>query len=299
MLKTKITHRFSSFFQGLSALPRCDGMASVGEQQATFFHRACNGVYLGDHRVLTSSVHGARLILDTRDIILTPIILQKGEWEPETSRVLCDLLRPGMNFVDVGANIGYFTVHAGMRVRPGGKMWAFEADPVAFEFLCDNVNLNWFFDGVTLENKAIYSCSGEVNLFQRQKYRGNTSIAKIAEDDLVKIIDSQVELRVVSASLDEYFSNVNDRLDLVKIDVEGAEPYVLEGMRKLNRHQPNMNILKEWTTGQNDEYKRNPKEMLDMISQFNFKLQIVRDGLEAISFSDLRAIPHGMVLLTR
>jgi hypothetical protein len=80
------------------------------------------GVFLDGHRVLTQTSRGVRLILDTRDIIMTPIVLLHGEWEPETSRALLDILRPGMNFVDVGANMGYFISLAGLALRGGGQV---------------------------------------------------------------------------------------------------------------------------------------------------------------------------------
>lgn len=270
-------------------------------RSAEFFRQPAprTSVYLGDHRVLTSSNHGVRLILDTRDIILTPIILLNGEWEPETSRVLFDLLQPGMNFVDVGANVGYFTTHAGRRVRPGGKMWAFEADRTAFEFLADNVNLNWYFEDVTLEAKAAYSHATTLTLFQRQKYRGNTSIAEIKNTDLERVLDTQIPVEVPAVSLDNYFLPLKERIDVIKIDVEGAEPYVLKGMQGLIESQPHMKIMIEWSPGQIVAANCDPESVLSFFADHRLKTQIIRDTLEPITASELRSVSHGMVLLTR
>src|SRR5262249_23600411 len=150
------------------------------------------------------------------------ILLLRGEWEPETSAALTRLLHPGMNFVDVGANMGYFTCLAARRNRPGGRIWAFEADPVLFELLTDNVALNWHWDGITLEPKAVYASSGTVTLYQRKKYKGNTSLGASGADDLQRIFDDETPISVPSVSLDDYFLPREERIDLIKIDVEGA-----------------------------------------------------------------------------
>jgi FkbM family methyltransferase len=258
-----------------------------------------DGIYLGDHRVLTRTKHDVRLILDTRDIILTPILLLNGEWEPETSRAFVNILKPGMNFVDVGANMGYFTALAGRRVRPGGKIWAFEADPSAFEFLTDNVNLNWYFDDVVLECKAVYSKTQDLTLYQRQKYRGNTSVSDIPRADLERIGDSQVALSIQATSLDDYFLPLNESIDLIKIDVEGAEPHVLRGMRGLLKQQPNMKIMIEWSPGQIVNAKEDPEEVLQFFAEHGFKTELILDNLKAVTAEELRGVGHGMVLLTR
>ena len=193
------------------------------------------GVFLDGHRVLTQTSRGVRLILDTRDIIMTPIVLLHGEWEPETSRALLDILRPGMNFVDVGANMGYFTSLAGLALRGGGQVWAFEPDPVSHEFLADNVALNWLFENIRLERKGVYSRSTTLTLFKREKYVGNTSLGQADADDLARIMDRQTPHGVEVVSLDDYFLPLGQRIDLMKIDVEGAEPHVIQGMAGLLR----------------------------------------------------------------
>lgn len=261
------------------------------------------GVYLGGNRVLTQSSRGVRLILDTRDIILTPIVLLHGEWEPETSRVLLDIHRPGMNFVDVGANMGYFTSLAALAVRADGakgQVWAFEPDPESYEFLADNVALNWIFEGVWLECKGVYSRSDTVTLYKREKYVGNTSLGAVPEGDLARIMDRQTPHQVEVVSLDEYFLPGGEPLDLVKIDVEGAEPHVLQGMRGLLAAQPRIRLMLEWSPGQiRNTMKLDPAPMMLMLREHGFRAAYIGQTLEPVDLEAFDRIPHGMVMLER
>lgn len=261
------------------------------------------GVYLGGNRVLTQTGRGVRLILDTRDIILTPIVLLHGEWEPETSLALLDILRPGMTFVDVGANMGYFTCLAGLAVRAGGangQVWAFEPDPESYEFLADNVALNWLFEGIQLERKGAYSRSTTLTLFRREKYVGNTSLGEVNEGDLARIIDRQTPHQVEVVSLDDYFLPDGRPIDLVKIDVEGAEPHVIQGMSGLLRAQPKMRLMMEWSPGQiTGTMKLDPAPMLNALRSHGFRASFIGSRLEPVAFDSFDRIPHGMILLER
>jgi FkbM family methyltransferase len=258
------------------------------------------GVFLGDHRVLTQTKRGVRLILDTRDIIMTPIVLLHGEWEPETSRALLDILRPGMNFVDVGANMGYFTSLAGLALRGGGQVWAFEPDPVSYEFLADNVALNWLFEDIRLERKGVYSRSTTLTLFKREKYVGNTSLGAVDAADLARIMDQQIPHQVEVVSLDDYFLPGGQRIDLVKIDVEGAEPHVIQGMAGLLRAQPGMRLLIEWSPGQiRDTMKLDPAPMMRTLREHGFRARFIGARLEPVDLGAFDRIPHGMLLLDR
>jgi FkbM family methyltransferase len=256
------------------------------------------GIYLGNDRILTRTRGGIRMILDTRDIILTPLLLLEGEWERETGELIERTLQPGMTFVDVGANMGYFSCLAGARILGGGgKLWAFEADPVTFGYLTDNINLNWFFAGVTLVQGAVHSRSGELTLHVREKYKGNTSIADVPVAELDQIGDRSVPVPVRAISLDDYFGGDTPRIDLIKIDVEGGEPFVLEGMRGLLARQPGMQVLIEWSPGQIWKTGVNPQQVLDFFDEHRFTKRIV--GGPGVTTADLGAIGHANLLLTR
>ena len=256
------------------------------------------GIYLGEDRVLTRARDDIRLVLDTRDMVLTPALLIDGDWERELTDQIGQLLHPGMNFVDVGANIGYFSCVAGYRIGRGtGKIWAFEADPETFVYLNENINLNWFFEGVKLEQQAVYSHSCKLTLHRRKKYRGNTSIGVVPRHELDHVLDNSEPVEVPAVSLDDYFAGNTDRIDLLKIDVEGGEPFVLEGMRRLLVDQPEMRILIEWSPNQIWKTGVDPKQMIAFLDEQGFAMREVGGG--PITIADLGNIGHANLLLER
>jgi FkbM family methyltransferase len=213
---------------------------------------------------------------------------------------LLDILRPGMNFVDVGANMGYFTSLAGLAVRGGGQVWAFEPDPVSYEFLADNVALNWLFENMHLERKGVYSRSTTLTLFKREKYVGNTSLGQVDADDLARIMDRQTPHQVEVVSLDDYFLPGGWRIDLMKIDVEGAEPHVIQGMAGLLRAQPEMRLMIEWSPGQiRHTMKLDPAPMMRALQEHGFRARFIGTRLEPVDLGAFDRIPHGMLLLDR
>src|SRR5258705_8574806 len=191
------------------------------------------------------------MYLDTQDIIITPGILCWGSWEEETACKLEEILKPGMNWVDVGANNGYFTIIGHRCVQAdGGRTWAFEANPKLHKLLTDNIYLNWFWSGVIAEPFAVYSSSCEVTFYIREKYGVNSSIGPVNEKDLRIIYDTQTASRVQAVSLDDYFLPKDIKLDLVKVDVEGGELFVLMGARRLIEANRTLGLLIEWSPQQ-------------------------------------------------
>src|ERR1700722_361196 len=99
-------------------------------------------VYLGDHTALVATRWGAKMLVDTRDAMVTPWLVLDGLWESHATGWLQQALGPGQVFVDVGANVGYFTLLAGSLVGPTGTVVAVEAHPRLAELLRRNVIIN-------------------------------------------------------------------------------------------------------------------------------------------------------------
>ena len=152
------------------------------------------------------------MLVDTRDLLITPFILLYGEWEPEESRYLLGLLKPGMNFVDVGSNMGYVTCLALKGCMPGGQVWAFEADPQLCQLTQENVLFNWYFEGVTVENVAIYDRSTTLRFNRRERFQGNSTVGQPDAAEVRKFGDTVTSFDVKAISLDEYFLPKNARV---------------------------------------------------------------------------------------
>jgi FkbM family methyltransferase len=137
-------------------------------------------VYLGDHTALTRTVYGHKLYVDTRDLSLTPHLLMDGAWEMWITRALEELIEPGMTVVDVGANVGWYTLLAAERVGPSGRVVAFEANPETVALLRRTVDVNGARGWTTVEPVALADREGEITLHALAEHRGTSSISRRA-----------------------------------------------------------------------------------------------------------------------
>ena len=114
-------------------------------------------LYFGDHTALVATRWGAKMLVDTRDAMVAPWLVLDGLWESHVTAWLQQTLRPGQVFVDVGANVGYFTLLGGSLVGPAGSVVAVEAHPRLAELLRRNVIMNGYHGYVTSHHGAAWS----------------------------------------------------------------------------------------------------------------------------------------------
>jgi FkbM family methyltransferase len=157
-----------------------------------------------------------------------------GTYEPGVVQGLEELIRPGWTAVDVGANIGYFTLLMANRVGPQGKVIAFEPLAENFRILQENIQLNGH-TNVVAENLALMSRTERIEL--RSATPGAITWVASVRIDQNSAVESQ---SVEAVTLDEYVQKKGiAKVDFLKIDVEGAEASVLEGATNvLNRDKP-------------------------------------------------------------
>jgi len=136
-----------------------------------------------------------------------------------------------MVFADVGAHVGYFTLLAAALVRPAGGVHAFEPDPECFSHLAQNVK-GW--PQIQIDRVAVGDRTG-ITTFYRSPRPEETGWGTILPSG-----ESRPEVPTPVTTLDEYFSrNPAQRLDAIKLDVEGAEHRVLRGAEEtIDRHRP-------------------------------------------------------------
>src|SRR5688572_13621160 len=97
---------------------------------------------LRDRKSSLVTLEGFKLNVHQHDTVISESIRQRKIWAEAETRLFRELIRPGMVVVDVGANIGYFSLLASTLVGPTGRVYAFEPDPVNCALLRKNVRLN-------------------------------------------------------------------------------------------------------------------------------------------------------------
>jgi FkbM family methyltransferase len=157
-----------------------------------------------------------------------------GTHEPGVVHGLEELVQPGWTAIDVGANIGYFTLLMAKRVGAQGKVIAFEPLAENFKLLKENIELNGH-TNIVAENLALMSRTERIEL--RSATPGAITWVASVKIDQNSAVESQ---SVEAVTLDEYVKNKGiAKVDFLKIDVEGAEASVLEGAANvLNRDKP-------------------------------------------------------------
>jgi FkbM family methyltransferase len=181
------------------------------------------------HRFTVGTECG-RFTGDSSDL-LSRYVYYFGQWEPEVTRLIKQRLGPGHTFVDVGANLGWFTLLAANAVGPTGRVVAIEASPANFLCLQENVNNNQL-ENVRLVNQAVWSSESLLPLFQGPPQHSgiSTVVPSFAERHQGYEKAGQIRARPLPELLnpDEIAT-----LRVLKIDVEGAEGEVLLGLEPM------------------------------------------------------------------
>lgn len=195
------------------------------------------GTYIGNRKMMIFPTWGGKLLVSSEDLSLMPELLQNGVIEAPLTNFLINHVKPSSTVIDAGANIGYFTVLLGYLVGPYGKVIAYEANPDIFPLLQDNLSINYLFDRVELNNKAVYSTYGDISFYRNDQFQGNSSIHP-HNDFYCKHYprDKSSKIQVEAEPLDIYI-NKYPKIDLVKIDIEGGEYHAFMGMENLFRNQ--------------------------------------------------------------
>ncbi|MBX9945502.1 MAG: FkbM family methyltransferase [Reyranella sp.] len=149
-----------------------------------------------------------------------------GSFEPNEFNFLDRILKPGMVFVDVGANDGYYTLFAARRVGPEGRVVSVEPSSRERGHLERNLARNGI-GNVTVVPSALGAAAGHADLhLAHGVHTGHNTLGRFAHDD---VVPASVE-RVPLETLDAVVARLGlPRVDVVKIDVEGGEANVIAG----------------------------------------------------------------------
>jgi FkbM family methyltransferase len=189
-------------------------------------------------------------------------------------------IKKGDAVIDIGANIGYYTLIFANLVGREGKVFAFEPSPDNFSLLQKNIEINGY-QNVKLEQMAVSNKSGKTKLYLT---------SNPADNRIYDLHDNSNSVEVVTIKMDDYFSNYNGKIDFIKMDIQGAEWAAIEGMPLLLEKNKNIKILTEFSPPLLKGFKIEPSEFLDLLLKHDFKIYNVnrqKMKLEATNIDEL------------
>ena len=174
---------------------------------------------------LSLQVHGQR------DRVISERLRREGVWEPYETQLVLNLLEPGGVFVDVGANLGYFSILAAACVGEQGRVYAFEPDPDNFALLQANSETNGFGQRICAVNAALAERDGSGRLYLSEDNLGDHQLFDVDGERATR------EIRMLQGGAFLTAESVS-QISLLKVDTQGSEFAVMAGMLPFLRAQP-------------------------------------------------------------
>lgn len=192
-----------------------------------------------------------------------------GGLEPGTRRVLTSLIRPGMGVADVGANVGLLTLSCAVATGPSGHVYAFEPELGPRAQLEKTLKLNGL-SWVKVYGLAAGSKT-EQAMFHISPVIGHSSLYELPQED-----GAGRDITVEVTRLDDIIGP-EQRLDVVKIDVEGAELDVLAGMQRLVAENPDLAIVAEYGPSHLERVGLTPKAWFEAFQAAGFEAYAIEE----------------------
>ena len=225
------------------------------------------------------SCDAGELWFDRNDEVLRPYVERSGTWEPAEGQLLRELARPGMRFLDVGANIGYFTVLMAKHF-PDAVIDAVEPEPSNARMLAMNVWHNQV--DATVWPLALSAGERSLPLQLTQHNAGDTRTQAARREQWYDSV-------AVSARGDDLFGSRG--FDLVKLDVQGFELDVLQGMPETIERSPGITVVAEFWPKALRDRRVDPATVLRSYREMGFTIVTqVEDQLRQLEDPEIIAV---------
>ncbi len=234
-----------------------------------------------DDAILCRVLGRYKMYVDSNDVGLAPHLMLDGYWEMHVTEAILGFVRSGMTVVDVGANQGYFTMLLADLVGPSGHVFAAEPNPHMMGLLQKSILLNGFGTRVVPIAHALSRNSGDtVTLHVPKDLPQNGSIMWNGNETSNPVV-------IDTLSLDDLIGD--GPVDFIKIDVEGAEEAVWDGMTRIIARDRTLSIILEFTPNRYAD----PEGFLERIRAGGFAIAQIdpQHGIRPTSVTELLEAP--------
>jgi len=202
------------------------------------------------------------------------------EYEPGSIKLMKQLIKKDDIVIDLGANVGIYTLEYARLVGEKGKVFAFEPEPKIFNLLQKNIQINNY-QNVTPIKKAVIDKVGEEKLYVSDN---------LGDSVMYNEFQGKNPLNVETTTLNYFFKDFNRKIDFIKIDCDGSETRILKSGKKLFEKNKDIMLLVEFVPDRIRDSGLTPKEFLDLISSFGFEIFAVDEYEPKYKKSDLNEL---------
>jgi FkbM family methyltransferase len=225
-----------------------------------------------------------KIFVNSGDVGVASPLLKFGIYEEYETEIFKNLIKSDTIFIDIGANIGYYTLIAASKIKIG-KIYSFEPVPTNFKLLSKNVKINNY-SNIKLIQKAVSDNNGNVKIFLDKTNLGNHSLTQH------NVVTESNFIEVKTIKLDSLFYNFKDIVKediLIKIDTQGAEGLVIAGAQN-TLLKTNIKILMEfWPKGLRN-MGTDPLELLNKLHNYGFKFRLLDEKSKSLQKFNKRDI---------
>lgn len=214
--------------------------------------------------IINATMDGLKIGIPAEEWGVAMFLQQGGGYEEGSQKLFESILRPGMTVLDLGANFGFYTLRA---LRKECRVVSYEPTPQTCALLRQNINANGFANcgrSIVVE-AAVSDMCGITEFYENPNMCGYNSIYSMEGQHLIQ---------VPTVTLDSQIEEIG-RVDVIKMDIEGAEYRALLGMRRLLERNPQVQILMEFAPGHMKRAGVSPEEMLDLIHELGFTYALI------------------------
>lgn len=213
------------------------------------------------------------LVLKPADRTMTPLLIAGESYEEDEVGLCQQLIKPGMTVIDIGANIGYFTLLFAKLVGNHGHVIAIEPEPDNFLYLQQNVTINRC-QNVKLLPVALADRVGTMDLWVGKTSQTTASFIKenvLYEDQINRVV-------VATQTLDKILQDMAiTQVDFIKLDIQGFEEVALRGAEQLLQRTHAAIIMELWPYGI-QKSGRSIDSLLSLITQYQYECYRLIDG---------------------
>ncbi len=202
-----------------------------------------------------------------------------GKFESEFFK---GIINPGMTVVDIGANLGYYTILLADCVGVNGRVFSFEPEPGQYALLLKNIQANHCANAIAIP-KAVSNQSGRIVLWLNKANQGDHRIYDPA--------DGRPSIEIEATTLDHFLSERDwPKIDFIKMDIQGAEFLALAGMKETIKKNPAIMMLCEFCPDKIIQAGSTTAKFLAQCRDYGFDISHLNEGkkkVEKISTEEL------------